>query len=629
MQIKVGSDIITLTPQHQLGIGGEGTVYKEIIPHLNKEMAIKIFHPIDPSMAPQARVAHQAILQRKFDKAKVFPHNLPMSVLYPKLTAEDLNGKRVGLVMDLSDGTDISNLGRVGWKEKASLNLKFVTDLFKLINLSLEYIHQAGVIVGDLNDGNIQFTSGLKHYFIDTDSMQLKGYPCIVAHERFLDPRFYGADLATQHVLDAGSDFYALAIMLFSSLLSIHPYAGNHPKFTTMLRRAEARHSILKGDVGIPKKAIPFKILNDELLHYFIKVFDEGEREKLNNNNLLSSSVCPTCNIEHFRRVCPLCQSGVTAQPVITICGNFRVKSVIATRGRILYATHQSGLKVLWEEGGDLYRESATNPNNKRLLMSKAGVNPDMKYAISLDNTYIGQGNKIACFTPDYTDMKLTGVKGNRTVLGANSQGLYRIPGDSLFYNNERVGSALEGQTWLWVGEGMAFGFYQVGQAPFFLLHRSGERGTLNPSLPLDKIDGKIKDAKCYFDLNHILFMFSMEKVDRKGIVKTWNYAFLIRKDGTVTNHTEISEDDDIPWLKDLNGKMLYNGVIYAITDKGIMTVIPGSHGDFHQHELHTNTANFVGPGDDLLPGPYISVSQGILSVFVINVHEVRHLTNK
>ena len=108
-----------------------------------------------------------------------------------------------------------------------------------------------GALVGDFNEGNVLFR-GATPFLIDADSMQFDGLPCCVGHEKFLDPRLYGVDLTRAPRFDPGTDWYAWSVLLFSSLLYVHPFGGIHKKFATPLRRAEARYSVLRPDVTYP-----------------------------------------------------------------------------------------------------------------------------------------------------------------------------------------------------------------------------------------------------------------------------------------------------------------------------------------------------------------------------------------
>ena len=631
MQVIINGSPVYLDPKDQLGAGGEGVVYKKLLPITGKEMAIKIFHPIDPSLPPPERRACELLLQKKFDKAKAFPPNLPPQVLYPRGEVLNTRSEKIGLYMDLSMGEDISNLGRVGWKEKNNYNLLTVIILFRLINQILRGIHGCKVVVGDLNDGNIQVNNQGSVWFIDTDSMQVNGYPCIVAHEKYLDPLLYGIDLSKVSALTEQTDIYALAVMLFTSLLTVHPYGGNHVKYPTMLRRAEAGYSILNKDVPWPKKALHFSVLSDDLLQYFSDVFDKKMRNRLDNSLLLDPQRCPSCNKEHFRRYCPTCQSGIpnTTPVIVTITSNGKchIKTVVSGV-KIHHATSQKGvLRILWEKNGDLYREDHTT-HRGRVLIEKAGVNSSMKFGVSGEDTHVAQGSLVVSFVGKTIKKSTTGQKGNRPVFASNSIGLYTVPGGELHFDGKKVGKILEGQTWLWAEDKGAFGFYQVGKIPFFFLHRPGDMAEKNVGLPIKKIDGKLKGAECYFDQlsNNILLMLSIERLGLKGVMKTWNTMTVLRMDGTVKSHMECWSDD-YPFMAEIRGKLIHRGVVYSTTDQGIMAIIPQPLGGFAKGNLFTDTAGFVSLNDDLLPAP--DLNESTLSLFVVGNDEIKHITTK
>ncbi len=130
-----------------------------------------------------------------------------------------------------------------------------VMALFRSLHATVKALHARSVVVGDLNDGNVVVTTGADAdaFVIDADSMQLGGLPCAVAHERFLDPRLYGTSLVDGPAFSVDNDRYAFRVLLFQSLLGVHPYGGTHPKLPTLLRRAEARHTILRDDVIVPR----------------------------------------------------------------------------------------------------------------------------------------------------------------------------------------------------------------------------------------------------------------------------------------------------------------------------------------------------------------------------------------
>src|SRR6185437_16678447 len=149
--------------------------------------------------------------------------------------------------------------------------------------------------------------------------------------------------------------------MLFTSLLYVHPYGGQHPAHRTLLRRAEARHSILRSDVTYPKAASHFRILPDALLQFCEDMFDRDRRGLFPGALLDFGWTTCSCGAEHARARCPECTT-TTQVPRVTERRNGRATKVtlFETKGRVLQATVQGGLKYLYEEGGMVRREDGS-----------------------------------------------------------------------------------------------------------------------------------------------------------------------------------------------------------------------------------------------------------------------------
>jgi hypothetical protein len=139
-----------------------------------------------------------------------------------------------------------------------------VTAWLVALGRALEALHRAGV-VGDLNDGNVLGAAAGAPYLIDADSYQFGAHACTVAHERFLDPRLYGVDLERTRALSAETDWYAYAVLAFSVLLCVHPSGGARPSLGALMRRAEARVSVLRPEVTRPKVALSPEIAAERL----------------------------------------------------------------------------------------------------------------------------------------------------------------------------------------------------------------------------------------------------------------------------------------------------------------------------------------------------------------------------
>jgi hypothetical protein len=93
-------------------------------------------------------------------------------------------------------------------------------------------LHDAGYVIGDLNESNFLVTDRALVVLVDCDSMQVRDPETGTVHRgavgkpEFLAPEFHGVDLArTDRTVE--SDRFALAILAFLLLMEgVHPFAG-------------------------------------------------------------------------------------------------------------------------------------------------------------------------------------------------------------------------------------------------------------------------------------------------------------------------------------------------------------------------------------------------------------------
>ncbi len=320
--VFMGGKRLRLDDRDLLGVGGEGRVFRA------GDRAIKVFF---------------AMTDARQKKLAAFPTTLPARVVGPLDLCTDQKGQLLGYAMRALDGAvDIHRLGQRKWRAaNPELRSADVLGVFRELASTVAQIHASNVVVGDLNDGNVVLTPpttaratassrqtpqrAWQPWLIDADSMQFAGFPCIVAHERFLDPKLYGVDLDRTAALSRESDWYALAVLLFSSLLYVHPYGGAHPSYPTMLRRAEARHSVLRGDVKLPHAAQRPHVLGDDALAWLTSVFDGDVRTPLPSSILEARFEPCSCGVEHTRRACPACSVSVAMPSPVRMIGRIRI----------------------------------------------------------------------------------------------------------------------------------------------------------------------------------------------------------------------------------------------------------------------------------------------------------------
>ncbi len=578
-----------------LGEGGEARVYRL------GTVALKLFHPAQDRLAQQ-------LLDQKLRKLAQFPKGLPGAVMSPMELATDKAGRVVGYTMPLVPGAeDFGRLAQRKWRVGVVSNAG-LTAVFRELHSLVEALHASRVVIGDFNDGNVLFTPsppqgrGGHVHLIDADSMQFGGFPCPVGHERFLDPRLYGVDLSIAPRFDDGSDWYAFAVLLFQSLLSVHPFGGTHAKLPTLLRRAEARHSLMKSDVVVPRLAVPPKVLPDDLLHWFLAVFEKDARQTFPSSLLQLGWTTCTCGLEHARAVCPECRTlgPLVTRQVLRSKGRCTARTAFETNGRVLHAVMQGGLRYLAEENGTLRREDGT-------VISTQLAGAHRSYGIAGPVTWIadGEGHVEKWQADRLVERTQTSLRHHWPVLASATTVTYRQEQAWLIeqHSGARVGQVLEGQTWLWTGERLGLGFYRAGGLTVSFLTRVGKAGLKQ----LDGItwSGRIIDADAVFDAKHALLTVVCADGGR-DLVHRW----LIDESGVVLAKSSGGAGGHAALL---------SGRVVLATDGGLVAMKNDS-GVLIEAMQFPDTQPFVSAGDELLPN-----ADG--SLFVVGARDITQLT--
>jgi hypothetical protein len=319
---------VALPPLPPLGHGGEADVYD-----LGDGRALKILKtPDHPEVAgdPALERAAAARLASLGARLAAFPAAVPAAVARPGAPAiARRGGERVGYAMPRLPGTPLYHLGEPRWRRAHPVAAATVVAAFRHLHATLDALHQAGVVIGDFNDGNV-LVDGERCGLVDADSWQYGGARVHLFQERFVDPRLCDPAASAPVLVrahDADSDWFAFAAMLLRSLLWVGPYGGvlaaarRVPPAARPLRGI----SVLDPDVVYPRAALPPAILPDDLVGHFQAVFAAGRRGRFPPALLetLRFTRC-ACGAEHARRACPVCRTTV-AVPATVARGQLRV----------------------------------------------------------------------------------------------------------------------------------------------------------------------------------------------------------------------------------------------------------------------------------------------------------------
>lgn len=588
MQVVIQNQTVELTDADVLGVGGEACVYR----HGN--LAVKVYHPPAPP--------------EKLAKVVAFPRQVPPELVAPRDVVTDRKKKPIGFTMARVDASEpMGRLTNRRWREGTVSN-DAVIALYRRFADALGRVHASGIVYGDLNDANVLF-AGPDVWLIDADSVQFGKHACVVAHEKYLDPRLYGRDLTAGPLFETSHDWYSFAVMLWSSLLYVHPYGGIHPTLPTMLRRAEASVSVMRPEVVYPKAAVPFGILPDDVLHWFSRVFDHGARERMPDGLLAMKFTACACGQEHARARCPKCAAiGLAARTqAAAFNGRCRAQRVFTTHGRVLAASVQSTLKYVYEEDGVVRRE------DRGRVMEQAPA-PGMRFVVQGASTWIGLDTQLIRIAGEnVAERTATQTMENAPVFDANVDGCWRLENEWLVRQADgtRAGKVFPGQSWFRVGERLGFGFWRAGRHLHHFLFRTDRPGLIDVALA--PLAGRLVEFTAVFDDAHVLVIRTFEAAGQ-----TTRAMDLIDAAGRVV--ASVSGDPEkVRMLASSHGKAVFQGRVLCATDQGLLA-LKVDCGALVESTLFTDTEPFVEAGATLLPGPGGSV-------YVVTTKEITQLT--
>ncbi|MCC6972558.1 MAG: hypothetical protein IT322_00965 [Anaerolineae bacterium] len=596
MNVSIGGKRVRLSDKNLIGTGGEAMIFK----HGNR--AVKVYHTPGADRDQKLRDMVGAVL--------------PAAVIAPQELVFDEKGAQViGFTMCLLDPeyVEARRLATKNYRATSGITSKEVAALFLHGLRTLNGIHQAGMVVGDLNDLNLMFHNAQPAdlIYIDTDSFQFGAHPCMVGTEAFLDPLLYGVDLASKAVFRPANDWYSFAVLLFKSLLLTHPYGGVHPTLPTLTQRAHAGVSVLHPDVKYPRIAYHPDMLSDDLGAVFEGMFTKGSRspipEAVLQDYIQTLRVCPSCKSAYpsSRAHCPVC-AAASPQPVAPKMGAALAscRTLIQTGGPIL-TWHIDGEKIslIARENGklNLYRLDGVKGGGRTVPLFDALS--DARFAF-LGDTLIVSPSAASddLMVVDCSGSKPVGVlktatghySGSEPQFGASARHLYRLAGGYLMRGYLQNGLLLEqpvmaiaeNQTWIRVSGDAerVFGCFRVYNTYTFWVLNDQTRvdasvTPLEPGEIVIEMDAKFASGSVLLarrtQLNGVERV-RLDEVDLKG---------------KLLHSRIVTTPDD---YQPLNAHAYLTGVILRAGDTGLVQErMDGSAG-----KVFPQTEPFVGSGD-------------------------------
>jgi H/ACA ribonucleoprotein complex subunit 3 len=574
---------VHLDPKMFLAEGGEATVWRYQAGSL-----IKVYKPEDyPGIAgiPPLEEAVRARLREMQAKLPDFPKTVPAGLIAPRQLAYSTGGPRgkiVGYEMaEIVDAINLRQLADRDFRMSGGITQQSVLDVFKLLYDILQKLHDAGMVVGDLNPFNVLVVlRQLAAHIIDADSIQFGQYICTSYTPDYVDPLICKRGLKLQEMEglhSASTDWYAFAMLLFEVLTyGVHPYGGTYKGKGPQDKIGDKERALRRIWVGHPQvkyppAGLPLHALPDTFLQFYRDLVEKDVRQQFPRSFLDNMRFDAGKQTAHL--VIPA-RPSIVAEKITAEARSTRIFDVAAP-GVILQAVVQDGrLRYLYNQDDAFYREGTS-------LLMKGKLDPSLRLGINGDRTLVTKGAKTFLLAANQPPVSISAeqFRSMYPVVVANGSHHYWSAGGQIWREGPQgpkaLSTTLENQTMLFVGASFGFAFYQGGEFKRTFLFDT-EDGSRSEMDILSVLSGTLIDMRCSFSEEQLwLFLTVQEK--RKLI----NRAALIRRDGALLASSE-EEQGSNSWLGSLGGKTAAalprkeggkQEVLFATTNDGIVQV--------------------------------------------------------
>lgn len=266
LQLTLGRDIVLIEPE--LAHGGEGKIHRI---QGDPNSVAKIFHK--PSAEKTAKI-RAMLANPPYDRA--FAELGHISIAWPAACIVNIRGECIGFTMP---SIDLKTYFPLFIAYNPQNRLKTIAELTWEDLLQIAYnvsyivmeLHNAGYVIGDINESNFLFNTQGYVTLVDCDSVQVPRtgggfFRCTVGKPEFTPPELQGKDLSTVDRKPYSDDF-SLAILIFLLLMEgRHPFSGvwrgpgNPPTIPQHIKEGNFPY-INPVYLFLPKHALPFDVL--------------------------------------------------------------------------------------------------------------------------------------------------------------------------------------------------------------------------------------------------------------------------------------------------------------------------------------------------------------------------------
>jgi eukaryotic-like serine/threonine-protein kinase len=267
----------------KIGSGGMGSVYKATQPAMNRMVAVKILHP---------KLANRKDLVSRFRReARAMSHlthpNTVKVLLYGELEDGSLY-----IVMEYLEGRNLNQVVR----KEGPLPLERAIPVLIQVCGALEEAHLQGIVHRDLKPENIFLSTngGLRDYpkvldfgLAKVTERELRPGSVMLTQEGmvFGTPEFMSPEQAQGKVLDARSDIYSLATILYEVLTAKLPFDARTPM-------EYIQHHVTKQPIPLDER-IPGKQFPHGLAAVLAKALEKRPEDRFESASEFANALKP------------------------------------------------------------------------------------------------------------------------------------------------------------------------------------------------------------------------------------------------------------------------------------------------------------------------------------------------
>ncbi len=212
----------------KIGTGGMGSVYKAEQPAMNRMVAIKILHP---KLTGRKDLVSRFRREARAMSQLTHPNTVRV-FMYGELEEDD----SLYIVMELLEGRNLNQTVR----REGPMSTERAIPILSQVCGALQEAHEMGIVHRDLKPENIFLCNqaGLKDFAKVLDfglakvtERQMRPGSLILTQEGmvFGTPEFMSPEQAQGRTLDARSDIYSLAVILYEALTGKLPFDAKTP----------------------------------------------------------------------------------------------------------------------------------------------------------------------------------------------------------------------------------------------------------------------------------------------------------------------------------------------------------------------------------------------------------------